>query len=560
MSSVPAFPDQASPATVVESTARARVIGWWTGAAPPPGVAQLPALLRILDKPLYILDGDGEYLVSNAGQVQLGGTAAGDTALPVLAYLPPVRAGDLGDPSFCRDYGIRFPYMTGAMANAIASTRLVTAITGAGMLGSFGAAGLDVKQVSAAIDELQNNLAGRNFCINLIHSPNEKGQEEQLVDLFIGKGVHLVEASAYLALTPAAVRYRVHGIHTDGQGNIVTPNRIIAKASRIEVASRWFSPPPEKMLQALRDAGVITAGQCELAGQIPMAQDLTVEADSGGHTDNRPAISLIPTMLALRDRLQKQYQYAMPLRVGAAGGIATPASAAAAFAMGAAYIVTGTINQSCIESGSSDQVRQMLAAAEQADTAMTAAGDMFEMGVKVQVLKRGSMFAMRANKLYEIYRTYDSLADIPAAERNNLEKTIFKAPLEQIWQNTREYFQAHDPAQISRAGTDAKHKMALVFRWYLGLSSRWANTGVSDRQADYQVWCGPAMGAFNEWTRGSFLEQPHNRKVVCVALNLMAGAVLTGRMQLLRNQGVELAPELLRIAPMQAEAIEKLLQ
>lgn len=523
-------------------------------------MAQLPALLRVLDQPVYILDGNGDYLASNAGQVQLGGAAAEAAALPVLACLPPVRASHLGDPSFCRDYGIRFPYMTGAMANAIASTRLVTAITNAGMLGSFGAAGLDVEQVSAAIEELQRNLAGKNFCINLIHSPNEKDQEEKLVDMFIDKEVHLVEASAYLALTPAAVRYRIHGIHTDRQGNIVIPNRIIAKASRIEVASRWFSPPPEKMLRALCDQGVISGDQYQLAGQIPMAQDLTVEADSGGHTDNRPAITLIPTMLALRDQLEKQYQYAVPLRVGAAGGIATPASAAAAFAMGAAYIVTGTINQSCIESGSSDRVRQMLAGTEQADTAMAAAGDMFEMGVKVQVLKRGSMFAMRANKLYEIYRTANSLTDIPSADRLNLEKTIFKAPLEQIWQNTREFFQTRDPAQISRAEADPKHKMALVFRWYLGLSSRWANAGVADRQADYQVWCGPAMGAFNEWVRGSFLEQPQNRKVVSVALNLVAGAVLAGRMQLLRNQGIDLSPELCRITPMKTDEIEKLLQ
>lgn len=157
-----------------------------------------------------------------------------------------------------------------------------------------------------------------------------------------------------------------------------------------------------------------------------MAQDLTVEADSGGHTDNRPAITLVPTIMALRDRLQDKYQYQTSLRVGVAGGIATPASAAAAFSMGAAYIVTGTINQACIESGSSDIVRQMLAQAEQADVTMAPAVDMFEMGVKLQVLKRGTMFAMRGNKLYEAYRKYNSLEDIPASEKTSMEKTIFK--------------------------------------------------------------------------------------------------------------------------------------
>lgn len=175
--------------------------------------------------------------------------------------------------------------------------------------------------------------------------------------------------------------------------------------------------------------GDITAEQAKLAAEIPVAQDVTAEADSGGHTDNRPAISLLPTMIALRDRMQEQFQYAQPLRVGAAGGIATPASVAAAFAMGAAYVVTGSVNQACVESGSSDLVRQMLAQAQQADVAMAPAGDMFEMGVKVQVLKRGTMFPMRAAKLYELYRAHDRLESIPAADRANLEKNFSARPL-----------------------------------------------------------------------------------------------------------------------------------
>ncbi len=172
--------------------------------------------------------------------------------------------------------------------------------------------------------------------------------------------------------------------------------------------------------------------------------------------------------------------------------------------MGAAYIVTGTVNQACRESGSSDLVRNMLANAEQADVTMAPAVDMFEMGVKLQVLKRGTMFAMRGNKLYDIYKEYDSIDAIPAVERERLEKTVFKMSLEDVWDTTKAFFNERDPAEISKAEQNPKHKMALIFRWYLGLSSRWANAGVEDRQVDYQIWCGPAMGAFNEWTRDSF--------------------------------------------------------
>src|SRR6185436_1804030 len=121
------------------------------------------------------------------------------------------------------------------------------------------------------------------------------------------------------------------------------------------------------------------------------------------------AITLLPTVLALRDRLQGQFRYSSKLRIGLGGGIATPASAAAAFAMGAAFIVTGSVNQACVESGSSDAVRQMLAEAGQADCVMAPAADMFEMGVKVQVLRRGTMFAQRGAKLYEAWRNHDSI-------------------------------------------------------------------------------------------------------------------------------------------------------
>jgi hypothetical protein len=80
--------------------------------------------------------------------------------------------------------------------------------------------------------------------------------------------------------------------------------------------------------------------------------------------------------------------------------------------------------------------------------------------------------------------------------------------------------------------------MALVFRSYLGLASRWAIDGVSERSSDYQIWCGPAMGAFNTWARGSFLEAPQNRTVAQVALNLLEGAAAITRAQQLRSYGV----------------------
>ncbi|MFL5244312.1 MAG: PfaD family polyunsaturated fatty acid/polyketide biosynthesis protein [Gemmataceae bacterium] len=477
-----------------------------------------------------------------------------------FVYVPAVRLEQLGDPNFRADHGLKYAYAAGAMANGIGSVRIVESMGRAGMLAFFGAAGLPLNAIESAIDELQQCDADFPYGFNLIHSPNEPELENAVVGLYLKRGVRLVEASAYLDVTLPIVRYRVHGIRIDGSGRIVVPNKIIAKVSRVELASKFFAPPPAGMLRRLVAQGEITPQQAQWAGKIPMAQDLTAEADSAGHTDNRPAITLLPTLLALRDRLQAQYEYLEPLRVGAAGGISTPSSAAATLAMGAAFLVTGSVNQACVESGSSDIVRDMLAEAEQADTMMAPAADMFEMGIKVQVLKRGTMFPMRAAKLYELYRAHASLDAIAATERASLEKTVFRASLEEIWENTRLFFGTRDPGQIERARRDPKHKMALVFRWYLGQSSRWANAGDLSRKIDYQIWCGPAMGAFNEWVKGSYLQNSKERRVVPVALNILYGAAVLLRAVQLRCQGVDFPSYLPRVTPLSMAEIEMRLQ
>lgn len=536
-------------------------LGWWNGDQSKlvSSTAEVSALLKDLKKPVFAVLHEGKLAFSAEGQISFDLKTRQAGNLPLMGVSMPKNLEYLGDPSFCADHGLKYAYIGGSMAHGISSPEIAIELGRNGMLGFIGAAGESPAQVEKAILRMKNLEEPVPFGFNLINSPNEKGLEDEIVDLYLKHEVRLIEASAYLTITLPLVRYRVTGIHQDENGNIVVPNKIIAKVSRVEVASKFFAPPPEKMLQKLVETGVITSDQARLAARIPVAQDLTSEADSGGHTDNRPAVSLHPTMVALKNRLQKEYQYDMPLRVGFGGGNGTPASVAAAFAMGAAYVVTGTVNQACIESGTSDSARIMLAGAGQADMAMAPAGDMFEMGVTVQVLKRGTMFSMRAQKLYEIYRKYNSIDEIPAPERQNLEKTVFKAGLDEIWQQTEQFFRQRDPSQVERANLDPHHKMALVFRWYLGKSPRWAVTGDEQRKVDYQIWCGPAMGAFNEWAKGSFFEDWQNRKVYDVAMNLLYGAALEMRFSQLRMQGIGFAAEICANTPVEVAQINQLI-
>jgi len=264
-------------------------------------------------------------------------------------------------------------------------------------------------------------------------------------------------------------------------------------------------------------------------------------------------------MLALRDELSARYRYQEPICVGLGGGIATPDATAAAFSMGAAYVLTGSINQACLEAGTSETVRQMLAEAGQADVVMAPAADMFEMGVKVQVLKRGTMFPFRAARLYDLYQNYESLEAIPPKEKEILERDYFRCSFGREWEQTRQFFAGRDPGQIAQAEKDPRHKMALMFRSYLGRSSSWAKTGDPARKIDYQIWCGPSMGAFNEWTRGTFLAKLENRTTVTVAMNLLFGAAVKTRCNWLRCQGVTIPPEADRFGPMELTEIDALL-
>ena len=474
--------------------------------------------------------------------VGFGGRYASADGFPLIGSLAPLYPEWLGDRSFNEVHHTRFPYVSGAMANGIATEELVISMGKAGFLGFFGAAGLEPKRVLQAVTTIKGELDPQRISwgSNLIHSPNEPQLEEAIVDLYLRQQVRRVSAAAYMKLTPHVVRYAVSGLYVKQNGQIGRKNHLFAKISRPEVAQRFMSPAPTEMIQALLQAGRITQQQAKLAQYVAVAEDYTIESDSGGHTDNQPLGSLFPCIASLRDEIIEKYRYQRPIRLGAAGGLGTPKAVASAFALGAAYVVTGSINQGCVESGLDPIGKEMLAKADLADVVMAPAADMFELGVEVQVLRRGTMFAIRAKKLHHLYRTYDAWEKVPPTEKNQVEKQILGRSFSSSWADTKSYWLNRDPSEVSRAEKDPKHQMALVFRAYLGQSSKWAIRGDKDRIMDYQIWCGPAMGAFNRWAKGSFLQSPSRRSATQVALNLIEGAAVLTRAHQLRSYGVAL--------------------
>ncbi|MEM6947529.1 MAG: 2-nitropropane dioxygenase, partial [Pseudomonadota bacterium] len=99
------------------------------------------------------------------------------------------------------------------------------------------------------------------------------------------------------------------------------------------------------------------------------------------------------------------------------------------------------------------------------------------------------------------------------------------------------------------AAADGNKRLALVARRYLFMGAQWAREGDLSRRADYQIWCGPAQGAFNEWATGTVLEPLERRTVRQIAWNLLEGAAQITRAGQMRAAGLKVDEEAFEYTP-----------
>lgn len=456
-----------------------------------------------------------------------------------------VSPEQLGSSAFRRRHRLAYAYLAGSMYKGIASKELVVRLGKAGLLGFLGTGGLRLEQIEADLLFIQHELQERGvYGLNLLASPMQPGLEEATVDLYLRHNVPRIEAAAFTQITLALVHYRAKGLTQNSDGSIHIPNQILAKVSRPEVAEQFLSPPPEPLLRRLVESGKINVREAQLAHRLPVADEICVEADSAGHTDRGVLHTLLPVMLGLRDKAARQYNYSAPVSVGAAGGIGTPEAIAAAFILGADFVLTGSINQCTVEAGTSETVKDLLQEANVQDMDIVPAGDMFELGAKIQVFKKGLLFPARAKKLYDLYRQYDSLEQLDEQTRAQLEKRYFKRSFTDVFAETKEHYLRVAPEAIARAERVPKQKMALVFRWYFTHTNRLALSGDPAEKVDFQIHCGPALGAFNQWAKGTDLENWRNRHVDEIGRRLMLAAakLLSSRFRTLSASGDSESP------------------
>ncbi|WP_069885026.1 ACP S-malonyltransferase [Streptomyces luteocolor] len=418
---------------------------------------------------------------------------------------PAPDAGALGARGFRERYGLRRSYVVGSMYGGISGRELVRAASKAGLLGFLGIGGLEGVDVERQLSGLADELGPYGHGVNLLYPHRAPEREATLVDALLRHGVGLVEASGYPFVTEDLVRFRLKG------------GRILAKVTRTDLAAAFLAPPPERLVAALLGKGAVTREEAAAAAGRPLADDLCVEADGGWLTGTAGPLTLLPAVLRLRD------EAALPghrVHVGCAGGIGTPEAAAAAFLMGADFVLTGSVNQCTVEAATSDAVKDLLQAAQEYDVDTAPWGDLFEHGAQARYLKRGQFFPARASRLHDLWRRHASLADLDDTTR----RQVFDR-----------YLGGERPADLV-PGPDPKADLAAAFRAYFRRGFRLAVTGDQQATVDYLVHCGPAMGAFNQSVAGTSLHPWRARTVEAVADHLMDGAAdrVAARLRALR--------------------------
>ena len=570
---LPAAPQ--APATTIPA------IGVWSAAADGTGSraplfapAEVLAAAHRVREPVHVLIDPA----TGGRGLAFGGTLKpqpnGAPCWPVLASLPALYPEWLGDRSFCEVHGTRFPYAQGAMANGIATTRLVISMAQAGCLGFFGAAGLQASSVvEAALDEISQAALGTGPNAALLgQQPDPQRRTSRIsrqavVDLYLrARRAVACPPAAYMALTPMVVQLRLLRASRQNARRLAFTRRqlhVFAKISRPEVAkplplarrpptcsTPWSpswpaSPPTRRVSRAM----------------LPVAEDVHRRGrQRWSHRQPGPHRRCSRPSSAVRDRIAcRTYGYHPPHPPrcsrwpGHADVPSPPRSRSAPPSPSPAPSTRAAVESGLLRG----RARECSPIAGLADVVMAPAADMFELGVKVQVLQRGTFFAKRGRKLlYDVYKNYNSMRGRSPpklkAQASRSQMLLAAAWKTSLGQHTRRSGSSPaTPASSTRPRRDPKHhQMALIFRSYLGQASALGHRRpVPERRMDYQIWCGPAMGAFNAWAQGSFLEAPEHRTAPQVALNLLEGAAVVTRAQQLRSYGAPVPTETFDFRP-----------
>jgi NAD(P)H-dependent flavin oxidoreductase YrpB (nitropropane dioxygenase family) len=245
----------------------------------------------------------------------------------------------------CELLGIEFPLLAFSHCRDV-----VAAVTNAGAFGVLGAMRYDADELEVALRWIDEQVAGKPYGVDVIVPQRYEGKGEELdPEALAGRisDAHWQFLERLLAehdldgvwnREVALASSRASGLFSDANVDALLdvafshPTRLIANA---------LGPAPERLIDRAKQQGVPCAGLVgapeHAVRQVQAGVDLVVASgyEAGGHTGEIGTMVLVPEVLAaIRGS---------GVPVLAAGGIVTGRQLAAALALGAAGVWTGSV-------------------------------------------------------------------------------------------------------------------------------------------------------------------------------------------------------------------------
>ncbi|MDZ4828500.1 MAG: nitronate monooxygenase [Actinomycetota bacterium] len=270
----------------------------------------------------------------------------------------------------CEKLGIEFPIFAFSHCRDV-----VAAVTNAGGMGVLGALAFTPEQLELEITWIEDQVKGRPYGVDVVIPASHVGSGIEEVGDLMPKLQDMVPQQTLEwideVLDELGVAPLPEGASTDddaGSGGMMGGGLLgwttATSAPQVEVALRHdisllvnaLGPPPKEVVDAAHDHGVMVAalvGRADQAEkQVAQGVDIVVAqgTEAGGHTGEIATMVLVPEVV----------ERVSPTPVLAAGGIGSGKQMAAAMALGASGVWTGSIWLGVAESNTGPESMQRL--------------------------------------------------------------------------------------------------------------------------------------------------------------------------------------------------------
>lgn len=272
------------------------------------------------------------------------------------------------DTSVTRRLGLRYPIVQGPFGGGLSSIDLLTTVSNAGGLGSFGAHHLQPSQIEELVAEIRQKT-DRPFAINLWVSDHDEGGFAPSQEVFEGAVAGLRPYFQELGVSEPA--------YPESFGKKFAEQVEALLRAKPPAFSFVCGVPESSILAECRRRGIVTLGTAttpdEAVALDEAGVDLVVASgfEAGGHRVaflRKAEDSLVGTFSLIPQVVDR-----VRAPVIAAGGIADARGIRAALALGASGVQIGTAFLACEESSANRYHRAKLFSPEGRYTALTRA-------------------------------------------------------------------------------------------------------------------------------------------------------------------------------------------